>query len=130
MSKVRSDRKTRKSKIQKGKGRGLDLYTIIMWNSDASGQYLHWLSVNIPGKPIPNQKRIHGGQTLIRYTAQGQGKGQGKAPHHISIYKQPFYINHKDPITRVGFDLNSFVERYQLQMISDSVKVLGSSSSI
>ena len=122
MGKVKVKRRTRKFKTQKG--RGLDLYTILILDKDAPSPYLHWLIVNIPGKPIMNQRRIHGGTTLMKYTPPAPPLGE-RHHYHISIYKQTFYINHTDQINRVSFDVDLFVNQYDLQMISDVVKLLG-----
>jgi len=124
MGKIAKTKVKSRRKFKTQKGKGLDLYTIIMWDEDAPSVYLHWLSVNIPGKPVINERRIHGGTTLMRYTPPAPPPGP---PHHyhISIYKQSSYINHKEQIGRVGFDVDSFVKQYDLQIISDTVKLLG-----
>ena len=87
------------------------LYTLVVYDIDA--KYLHLLITNIPGNNIDK------GNTVISWQAPNPPKTSLPHKYYVNIYSQDdSKINiDNSTITRVPFNLNSFVNKYDLKLI-------------
>lgn len=108
--------------ILQGKWKEHDLYTIMMWGTipGAPEQTIHWLLVNIHGNPKTTfEESLHTGDTLLPYKIPSMP--QPNYTYHLGIFKQHETIPYIK-VQRQKFDVNDFIEMYELVKVSELVK--------
>lgn len=90
-------------------------YTLLMWDPDAiNPSYIHMLVINIP------HKQTKYGKTVLPYTPPAPPPGTGTHRYITGVFKQERHISMR-PFKRDNFDVQSFVQEYDLSLIEHSM---------
>ncbi|CAH6419046.1 Phosphatidylethanolamine-binding protein [uncultured virus] len=104
-------------------------YTLIIYDVDApspddsrNSPFLHLLLANIPGN------NIAASTVIAPYMPPNPPTGSGQHRYMIVLYNQKFLIPMSNIVERERFDLNGFINRYNLTLIDSDTIVVDSST--